>query len=82
MNCYPILYQWTGEDGLTHHGNSVCCGRTRIDAEWRFFRQHPHVRPIFEPHVPPDAPSPEQIAARREREREDMRYELEKGDRP
>ena len=48
VNCYPILYQWTSEDGLTHHGNSVGEGKSQQDAERRFFRQHPHVRPMFD----------------------------------
>ena len=48
MTYFPVIYQWIGEDGLTHYGNSVCDGETKVEAENKFFRQHPHVKPVYD----------------------------------
>lgn len=53
---WPVLYQWVGDDGLVHHGNSVGEGATQEEAERKFFRQHPHVQPLA-PSQKPESPT-------------------------
>ncbi len=40
---HVVNYQWTGADGAICHSHTVAAGRSRADAEKRFFKQNRHV---------------------------------------
>jgi hypothetical protein len=42
---HPVNYQWSGSDGTICRGHTVAAGRSRAEAERRFFKQHSHVLP-------------------------------------
>lgn len=42
---FRVSYVWSGSNGIRYTSHTVASGSDRQDAEFRFFRQHPHVQP-------------------------------------